>query len=115
VFLRFKPSFDNNVLRYFRNRGLSDSRSRQFLTSIVIVMLVSNTAMNFIGLEFYIIQLPYIGVDAWQPDVTRKLLIYDVGHNWLSRLNVSTSITCIFVCVLCFAYSFSSTASAISL
>jgi hypothetical protein len=58
------------------------------MLAIVFVMLASNTAAVFLTLEIYIVQLPGMGESSIQPDILRKLVAYDIGENWLLRLNV---------------------------
>lgn len=72
-----------------RKRGLRNSGSRQCMTSIVVIMLFSSTALVIIGLEFYVVQLPTIGMDN-PPDVAHQLVRYGIGQAWIARLNVSS-------------------------
>jgi hypothetical protein len=54
---------------------------------MVLVMLVGNTAYVMLRLEFYIIQLPVIGL-ATPPDMLRQLKAMELGTNWIGSLNV---------------------------
>lgn len=66
------------------------SVSRQWMSAIVLVMLAASTSLVIIGLEFYIIQLPSIGLEN-PPEVDRQLVYYETVRTWLIRLNVSIS------------------------
>jgi hypothetical protein len=71
-----------------RKRGLRSSASRQCLLVIVVVMLGSTTASVVIQLNFYIVQIPSLGVDT-PFEVIRQIKHYSIGTNWLTRLNAS--------------------------
>lgn len=70
-----------------RKYGLRNSLSRQSMSVIVIIMLVSCTAIVILNLEFYIVQLPAIGLDT-PPDVAQKLILSNISQTWLAGLNV---------------------------
>lgn len=58
---------------------------------MVVIMLASSSANVVLLLEFYLIQLPTLGVEVLPSDVLRRLVAYNLGTSWLSRLNVSIS------------------------
>lgn len=79
--------FISNTL-YPRNRGLRNSRSRQGMLIIVLLMLASDTTHVFLNLQFYIVQLPTIGIPGMPPDVLQKMVLFEIGESWLIRMNV---------------------------
>lgn len=57
------------------------------MVAIVLIMLVSNTAITFLTMEIHVLQVPAIGLDL----LPEKVTAYNIGHMWLNTLNVSTS------------------------
>lgn len=70
-----------------RNRGLSGSIYRQCMATIVLVMMGSSTAIVILNLNFFVVQLPAIGLHK-PIEITRKMISFDIGQIWLTRLNV---------------------------
>lgn len=57
------------------------------MSAMVFFMLISSTANVILSLEFFIVQVPTIGVET-SPDVMRKLTACDISSIWLARFNV---------------------------
>lgn len=83
-------------MRGFRKRGLRNCLSRQCMAASVMIMLAANTAIIIIQLEFYIMQLPAIGLET-PPEILQKMDPYHIGLTWLVRLNVRISLQ---ICLL---------------